>query len=196
MRIWNLAPATASLATNVILPAQADAIIVDGAKVAVNQPFERVLKHDTVVGIREGRTGVAIRFVHADAAQEQAPDYRLKADAAGLKLGAARLIVYHYNGPEKKLEDKHIKVGVLILAGRCEGNAAFAELLKQAREAAIEQTADASAWKVSARVGGRTLEAARDLKKPRPLYQRVDGQETTRPVFSVNGEDWAAKIWK
>jgi hypothetical protein len=53
----------------------------------------------------------------------------------------------------------------------------------------IEQTADASAWKVSARVGEHTLEAARDLKKPRSLYPRVDGQEMTRPVFSVNGDD-------
>jgi hypothetical protein len=190
------APATASLATNVILPAQADAIVVEGAKVAAKEPFERVLKHDSVVGVREGRTGVAIRFVHADAVQEQAPAYRLKVDDAGLKLGAARLIVYHYKGPEKKLEDKHIKVGVLILAGRCEGEPAFAALLRQAREAAIEQTADGSAWKVSARVGERMLEAARDLKKTRLLYQRVDGQEMIAPVFSINGEDWAAKIWK
>ena len=191
------APATASLATNVILPAQADAIVVDGAKVAVNQPFERELANkNTVIGVREGRTGVAIRFFYADGANEQAPAYLLKADEAGLKLGAARLVVYHYKGPEKKLEEKHIKVGVLILAGRCEGDAAFVALLKQAREAQIEQTADASAWKVSARVGECKLEAARDLKKPRPLYQRVDGQEITRSVFSVNGEDWAAKIWK
>ncbi len=190
------APATASLATNIILPAQADAIVVDGQKVAANQPFDRELKHDTVVGVREGRTGIAIRFFHADAVKDQAPAYRLKADEVGLKLGAARLVVYHYTGPEKKLEDKHIKVGVLILAARCEGDAAFAALQKQAREAAIEQTADAAAWKFSARVGERTLEAARDLKKPRSLYQRVDGQEMTRPVFSVNGEDWAAKIWK
>jgi len=190
------APATASLATNLILPAQADLIVVDGKKVAASQPFERELKKDTVVGVREGRAGLAIRFFHADASKEQAPAYRLKADETGLKLGAARLVVYHYTGPEKKLEDKHIKVGVLILAGRCESNVAFFALLKQAGDAAIEQTADASAWKVSARVGERTLEAARDLKKPRPLYQRVDGQEMTRSVFSVNGADWAAKIWK
>src|SRR5262249_53913934 len=114
---------------------------------------------------------------------------------AGLKDGAARLVVYHHTGPEKKLDEKHIRVGVLILAGRCEGDASFAALLKQARDAVIKQAADSSAWQVSARVGGRTLAAARDLKKGRPLYRRVDGREVTRPLFSVNGVDWATKIW-
>jgi hypothetical protein len=189
------APATASLATNVLLPAQADALVVDGEKVAADRPFERVLGKDSVVGVREGGSGVAIRFFHADGCGGQPPAYRLKAEEAGLKNGAARLVAYHHSGPEKKLDDRHVRVGVLILARRCDGDAPFAALLKQARQAVIEQRADSSAWRVSARVGGRTLEAARDLKKGRPLYRRVDGREVTTPVFSVNGEDWAAKIW-
>ena len=189
------APAPASLATNVLLPAQADALVVDGEKVDASRPLTLELRKDQVIGVREGRSGVALRLFQADGCEGQQPVYGLKADEVGLHYGAARLVVYHYAGPEKKLDDRHLHVGVLMLAGQCEGEAQFAALLGQARDAVIEQAVNASAWKVSARVGGRTLEAGCDLKKGRPMHRRVDGRELPRPVLSINGEDWATQIW-
>ncbi len=170
---------TTSFATNIVLPARADRIALDGRPVKVAGEFERAVRLDSVVGVRAGKADLAVRLFAADGALV------LKADADGLANGALRLTAYHHRGPNKKLTATHVRVGILFLAGR---------LAARAREAVIEQSQDASSWKVRAQVGSLTLEAARDLNTRQALYRRVNGTEVASHVLAVNGRDLAGPL--
>ena len=186
---------TASLATNVLLPARADALVLDGNSVSAGAPFAMPARADGVVGVREGKAGVAVRVFRADGCAGQEPTLVLQADQVGLEGGAARLTAYHYRGPERKLEDAHVRVGLLFLAGRCEGEKEFADLLERARRARITDADERGTWTVKAELGDLTLEARRDLRKGRIVSRRVNGHEVEASCLAVNGDDLAAAIW-
>ena len=139
-------PETRSIATNVLLPAAADAITLDGRRVSTAAEFEQPAPPDSVVGVREGNAGVAIRVFHADGLGGQKAAVVLKADAAGLKEGVARLAVYHYRGEPRAFgkaggpsgdkggkgqPDTHVRVGLLIVAGRCATDGDFQALVRR-----------------------------------------------------------------
>jgi hypothetical protein len=179
----------ASLATNVILPARADALYLADKKVEGGKPFKLAVAAGQVVGVREGRAGVAVRFFRADGCAGRKAVTELKADARELRYGAARLAAYHYRGLARQLSDRHVRAGLLILAGRCDTDAQLAALIRQAAKARIDEKADADKWEVSAHVGDLLLEAGRDLKKRRPLYRRVNGRQVKVQGCRVNGTE-------
>lgn len=178
----------ASFATNVILPAKADLLVIDGAPVSVRHPVEEAAAVGSVLGVREGSAAVAIRVFHADACGGQKPLLALKADREGLKYDAARYVVYHYRGASQILPERHIRIGLLFLAARCASAAEFSTLLARAKAARIEESADAHTWTVKARAGDTTLEASRNLDKRQILYRRVNGQDVKFLPLAVNGE--------
>ena len=124
--VLNLDGSAENLATNIILPAQADRIVLDSESVRADQPFAKAAGSETVVGVREGNAGVAIRIFHADGGK---PEFVLQADREGLRWGAARYTVYHH------LRDRHIRVGLLIMAAKCVNDRDLADLVSKARQA-------------------------------------------------------------
>jgi len=189
----------ASLATNILLPAQADALLLDGHPVAkdgslgpgLNTPAQA----NCVVAVREGGSGVAIRIFHADTCAGQELHSAVKTDEAGIKVGAARLAIYHYQGTPVLLPDTHVHVGLLLLAEPCADDAALAALSAKAQAAAITDHTDKAAWSVTAQVGPTTLAAATSLSKNKPPPRQVNGLEVQAGILNVNGVDWAAKLW-
>jgi hypothetical protein len=123
--VLNLDKLTPEVATNIVLPAKADRIVLDGEVIQADQPFEKAGGPTSVVGIREGNAGVAIRIFHADGAE---PKFVLKADAEGLRWGAARYTVYHH-------ASGRARVGLLIVAGGCASDRDLANLIRRARDA-------------------------------------------------------------
>jgi hypothetical protein len=186
------APETDSLATNVLLPARADALRLDGKPVSVETGLALTGRRDCVVGVREGESAVVVRVFRADGCAGQVPVPVLKADAVGLASGAARLAVYHYQGPARRLEEPHVRVGLLVLAEHCRDDRGFAELLERVRAARIEDRDREGVWTVRARVGDVELEARHDLKTGRIRARRVNGREMETAVLSLNGTDLAA----
>lgn len=170
---------TTSVATNVLLPALADQIVLDGASVSLDKPTEIPARVGGVLGVRKGKAGVAFRVFAADG---EAASAFLRADADGLQAGVARLAVYHHRGPAQIMPaNPSVKVGVLILAARCTDEAAFAALLKRAAETKIEARTEGATWSVSATIApDLALSAARDVDKNRVLYRRVTW--ATRPI--------------
>jgi hypothetical protein len=178
-----------SLATNILLPAKVDRLTLDGKVCPSDEEFSQAAHKDSVVGVREGNTGVAIRVFKLDGCAGKEALAALKADKNGLKYGAARLAVYHHRGAPTALKDVHIRVGFLILVEPCADEAAFKDLLKRVGAARIEEKGAKGSWDVAACIGDLTLEAGRDLDHRATLYRRVNGQDVKSPMFSINGED-------
>jgi hypothetical protein len=174
-----------SLATNVILPANAE-LSLDGQRIASGKEFEKAVKLNSVIGVRHGNAAVAIRMFRVDGAGGQDPKLFLKADKPGLKYGAARLAAYHYAGDATKLANDHVRVGIVMVA---ETGGDVQALVERVRKADIKDELTANEWKASARIGALTLEAARDPKARATLYRRVNGAEPQIQVLNVNGED-------
>jgi hypothetical protein len=185
-----------SLATNVILPAQADSLYLGSQKVEAGKPFTLPGSPKAVVGVREGRAGVALRIFRADGCGQPAARLELKADAEGLKYGAARYAAYHYLGTKKQLSDSHVRAAVLILAGRCDSDADLAALMRQAETARISEKADAGRWDVAVRLGKVLLEAGRDLNGRALLYRRINGRAVQPDAFRLNGIDQSKELGK
>jgi len=124
--VLNLDKSAEGVATNIILPAKADRIMLNGESVRADQPFSKAGGPDAVIGVREGNAGVAIRIFHADG---EKPGFVLQADREGLRWGAARYTVYHH------LRDRRIRVGLVIMAAKCTSDRELAELMRKARNA-------------------------------------------------------------
>jgi hypothetical protein len=205
-----------SLATDMLIPLTADQIVLDGQSVALPEaaadaeaaspktgPSQDILDQlrdwslpahrDSVLGIRCGNAGVAVRIFAADGVDHQSPQYALKCD--GAQWGAGRLVVYQYQGTEKKITQKPIRAGVLILCARCTNETELTSLMESVRKTKIEQSRDDNAWDVRAAAPGiKSLEAALDLQSGHPSIRRVGNTDFQPDLFSVNGRDLAAGI--
>lgn len=191
-----------SLATNVILPFNADALTFNGTPVdpEVLQSEDFALRGDpqTVIGVREGTGAVAIRLFHADPTNDgvdgvRRASFTLQGDQDGRGNHAVRYSAYHYrsrDGQPHTQPNVHVKVGVLILAAHVETDDDFAALLDQAARASItEQFVASQSWEVQVGLGGLTLAAARDLSRGQTMYRRVNGHDVQTDKFTVNGID-------
>jgi hypothetical protein len=198
------APQTRSIATNVLLPAAADAITLDSRRVPMTDEFEKPAPLNSVIGVREGKAGVAIRVFQAQGLAGQEAVSLLKADAAGLKDGVARLAIYHYRGDprtfavpgaKKGAYGPPIRVGLIMAAAHCDSDADFDALLTRVREAKVESTEAKDIWHVEATVGKVSLDIARDQSNMKIEHRRVDGKDIEAHQLEVNGEDLAARVW-
>ena len=185
---------TGSFATNVVVPAGADALVLDGKPVKVSKGMALAARPDSVLGVRVGNAGVAIRFFQASGIGRQPAKFVFQADEAGLAEGAARLTAYHYQGARLKLDDSHVFAGLLFLVERCPDQAAFRGLLKRAAAVKIESDVDGLIWSVSARGEGPALEVRRNIQTREVLSRRAGGKEVESRVLTVNGEDMAAAL--
>lgn len=190
----------ASVATNVILPLQADELSVDGKPVKWGKEAIPVSK-DSVIGIREGRAAVAIRLFHADPAMEGHPVFYLRND--GARHGAGRLVAYHSRGKDGVTPVKMLRSGVMILARECANEEEFARFFQEARSWKIEEAMDGAVWKVAASGPSPNvpdaplaLTAALDIPGKHTVQRLVNGQpyEASR-VFTVNDRDLAGQIF-
>lgn len=107
-----------TLATHVILPANADELRLDGHVLETSTPFSKSLGPTSVIGLREGGTVAVLRVFQPEGCGGCAPEVALKADPEGLALGALRLTITHYRGPAATLPEKHVRVGLLLLVGQ------------------------------------------------------------------------------
>lgn len=183
-----------SLATNILLPTRADLIVCDDVRFQPRSANVTDISSHPTIGVLEGQTGLAVRIFRADGPGGRAR-ITLSAEPAGLKEGACRLAIYHFQVGQKHLSDKHVKVGMLMAARHCANEKEFNDFLDQVGEATIEEALDDKSWKVRAKTADVTLEAARDLFGRRDLYRKINGVEALAPVFSVNGALLGPSLW-
>jgi len=190
------APQTDSLATNILLPARAQRITLDDQPLSTKKLFETAAAKNCVIGVQNGKAGIAIRIFHADPVEGAELQTLLKLDADGMKNHAARYVAYQYRGRAKRLADKHVGFGILILARKCESSEALSALVREAREAKIQDTRARDLWSVRADVEGRSLFISRDVKKNQLVSREVDGKQENPATLSLNAKDLAGEIWR
>lgn len=208
-----------SFATNILIPLTADRIVLNDT--VVQFPSEvmaapvagkggplpsipeklrswSIAAHpDDVLGIRYGNGAVAVRLFAADGVDGREADIELKCD--GFPWGAGRLVAYHYRGESRSLKEKMLRAGVALICRRCESDAQFDSLMRDAKSARIDQELDHDVWRVQLReIGDRqnpkSVLVSLNLVTGRPVDRRVDGAEYVVDRLSVNGRDLAAEI--
>jgi hypothetical protein len=102
LTVLDLNPAQAgvvsSLATNILLPAKADQISVNGQPVNLSIPVQIPVTTTSWIGIREEQSAVLIRIFWVDSLNGVSPQLVLQSDSIGLRSEVARLTAYHYRG--------------------------------------------------------------------------------------------------
>lgn len=179
-----------NLASNVLLPVGADQMMLNGKIVDPAKPFDLTADANAVVGVREGKAAVAVRLFAADGAARQTPAWKLEFD--GNTDGAARLVVQHYRGSTRKLTEKNVWCGLIMLAARCETDGEFTAFLKRAANIKLAESRRDGVWQVKAKSGAVELEAGLDLDAKQIALRRVNGRASQPQVLSVNGRDLAA----
>jgi hypothetical protein len=179
----------ASLTTDLVLPANADSISLDGHAIDAKSPFKKDATAKSVIAIREGNAIVVLRIFEADAASADHATFVLQADKDGLKYDALRYTAYHYQGPAQKLANKHVRAGILAYAATCTSDKQCAEIVDRVKSAHIESHGDGHIWSVKAKVGNTELAAARDLDRRAILSRQVNGKPfAVQYPLSINGK--------
>ncbi len=171
-----------NLATNILLPVQANSISINGKSVDLSRPIQYAVKTGSWIGVRENTSAVLIRMFSVDALNGVSPQMVLQSDAGGVSYGAARLTAYHYQGSAAnpvRFTATHLKIGILIIAYHCANESAWKSLLADALASQISAAETNGAWQVQAEVGGPeggNLEIIRSLAD-RSVFTRIGGGE-------------------
>jgi hypothetical protein len=188
-------PDVETLATDILLPADPTHLTAEGTFVDASKPFEKVLSDHTVIALRDGDAGVAIRILHVDGCAGAAPQVMLKADADGLKLHAARYVAYAYRGPKAHLSDKHVRFAAMIVARPCPSDADLLRLIRDVSSADVIDRQTEKAWDVQATLAGTQLAIVRDLKSSKAVSRQVNGHDVNSAALALNGTDLAGPLW-
>lgn len=178
-----------SVATNLILPLEAEALYVDGRRVTVAD-FSKT-SPSSVVAVRQGRGLVAARFFDVEGLEGQSPSAELLADGREWKAG--RFAIYHYKGAERAFSGVVARCGVLFTAVSVENEEQAQAFLKELSEAGITRTLEGGLWTAKVRFRGTELSAGLDVKTGRVAFRKIDGVEQAEGAFAVNGQNWMSQ---
>ncbi|MCX6884696.1 MAG: hypothetical protein NTX27_06600, partial [Verrucomicrobia bacterium] len=180
-----------NLASNILLPARVDQLVLDGQAVDSSKPFNLTAGPGAVVGLREGHAALAVRLFAADGCAGQEPSWKLEFD--GNAEGAARLAAHHYQGPMRSLTGPHPRCGFIMMAARCETAREFESFLQRAAAVVPVETMQKGVWTVKATFEGTVLEAGLDLDRQELSLRRANGREWSQEILTVNGRDLGRK---
>jgi len=188
-----------SVATDIILPLNADGLYLNEKPISWGKGVVPV-SANSVIGIREGRTGAAVRIFHADSAMPEHPVFFLRKD--GERYHAARLVAYHSRGRDGVAPVPMLRSGVIFLARECPTEEDFQKFLADAQAWQTEEQMRDGVWRVKAWGTSPTdqgapleLVAALDIANRQPGERLVNGQKyDDTKIFSVNGEALSATV--
>lgn len=170
-------PKIASLATNLLLPARASAISVDGQRITPYTPFTRTTTPSTVLTIHEGNAAVAIRFLSGVGLEGYTPTNVLQADSDGLAVDVLRWTFYHYRGTATPLKETAARVALLLVAERCKTDEEVESLTRRVATAKIEEEQTIDRWGIRVTLPDQALAAALHLTTRAVLTRQINGKD-------------------
>ncbi len=208
----NTGAAIGYLTTNILLPINADTILVNGLAVdpaTLSGPSETSLALGGWVEIREQNTAVAIQMVVLDELAGLVPQSVLKVDtfnyyafvqnqipetqATLVPTTALRWTVYHYRGPAPQtFTQQHLRGAIVMIAQHVATDQDWAAFVAGVGSSAIttSTSTDGTTW--TARValdGSSSLEVSRSTSSAGVFQSFVDGVQVPTPTFTVDGRD-------
>jgi len=190
---------TASFATNLILPQNADAVFWNGKKTSLTAPNEIPGDVGSILAIRKGGACVGFRIFEAAGADGHSPRIVLKTDSDGAKEHASRLAIYHYQGKAQKLESKHVRVGIASVIRNCKTDGDETDLKRlidslSSSDIRSELSRDLNLhnqiWSASVRLAGHpVLMAVRNMTERKTLDRKIGGKPVKAGHLSINGKE-------
>jgi hypothetical protein len=108
-------------------------------------------------------------------------------------------VAYNYRGDARRIDQKPIRAGILIIARQCKRDGDVEALANDVRTAEIRENSDANTWDVTATIPNaspQSLESSLDLNTGAPAARRVNGAPYVPDRFTVNGRDISAQIFE
>jgi hypothetical protein len=181
-----------SIATDIVFPAKATAIYLNGKQINNNAPFDLPADSKSTVCIREGNAALAIRIFAADGYAGKPAQYAVKYD--GNKWGAGRLVAYHYKGPPIELNCPALRSGVFLDMEHCASDEDFSQFMTREQAVNIVETSSPSGWSASADLGGTRLSAGLDLVAKKIAFRKINDRDIQPLTFTVNGRNLSDEI--
>lgn len=172
-----------SVGTNLIFPANADKIYVDGIEIT-DRSATIPLSLNSVVGVREGNSVVAFRIFLADGLGGQAASFALKFDGPAGE-NAARVVAYHYNGAVRTFTGD-CRVGYALSVRSCTTDAQASAFLAELKNASIPVTVSGNKTRASITIGGTVLTTELDRSTELPTLRQVNGANYLADRFTVS----------
>ena len=137
----------ASIGVNVMLPAKAQELWLDGKKIDAAGSVDLPCHDGSVVVVREGHAALAAKILGVEGLSGFAPKFELKNDAA--KGNVVRLVAYAYQGDAKILTDKAVHAAVLLKTEKTPTDRAFEQFADKAWTANMRVVHDSDTWQTS-----------------------------------------------
>jgi len=182
-----------SLATNFLLPNNADKVYLNGNVIAQSGTTPATV--NSVVGVRQGNGMVVIRPLTIDGCLGYTPTAAVKFDGTN----AGRFVCYQYQGPSTTISgtSRSIRTGYVMAARSVASDADAATFLSDIANAPVTSTIVSGTWSASVVLSSGTLAAAQDIARGVTVYRRFNGKDYSRARYSVSDGttdvDYAAK---
>ena len=182
-----------NVAANVVFPADAGCIFIDGMRVPNTTSFSTHL--GATLGIVSNASAggmIAARIFAADPIANYTPVVDVRFDSPH-SSGAARLVAYLYRGHNRTLFPPSSRVGVIFGAAETGGDPSrIAAVIEAVANATVEQTWVGGVWNVrvtpqqGAPAGLRsTLESTLNVSGRSVIQRRVNGSDYVPRLFRV-----------
>ena len=182
---------TPTLDTNILFPANADALFLDGKPLTL-APNETIpITADSWLIAREGKAVAAMRIFLADPvgrADGGADRFFIKYDCPDSR--AARLVAYHLNQSKPlAVPEAPIRAGILLLARDCPTPEFPISWNSELHAASLTQSNDNGLWSATFTDNAHQLSAVLNLPRHRPERRTINGIDYQPAIFTLNGED-------
>lgn len=188
---------TASFETNILIPAGASAVLLDGVAVGTSNVAETAATLTSTVTVWEGESCIAVRILRADGIEGQAPHAALVVDQPGLDVGMARLAITQFESTVRTaLTSDRAAVTLYARTGECTSLAEAQTFASQTALAKISQQQSATVHSSAVTTpGGDLLQVGTDIVARDQLFRKVNGVAVLAPsILTVNGTDYSAVL--
>jgi len=176
------------IATNILLPGNADNIEINGQIVPISGITEIPFNLTDVLVIREGNTALFIKVFELEGYNNAQPQIVLIADSIGLKDSTIRLVLYHTREHIDKLKNVSLRAGILFSMDQYKKETDFSSALSRFSKTSILQTKDDHSWYAKAVVDKHTLEVQRENNSFKTIIRKIDGRGKISDPLTINGK--------
>ena len=187
-----------TLDTNILFPANADALFLDGKPLSLVPNQSIPITATSWLIIREGNAAAAMRIFLADAVggvggRSDNDRFFIKYDCPDSR--AARLVAYHLNQSKPlAIPDAPIRAGILLLVRDCPTPEFPISWNSELHAASLTQSNDNGLWSATFTHNAQQLLATLNLSSHRPDRRTINGVDYQPSVFTLNGEDKTALL--
>ncbi|MGN6370311.1 MAG: hypothetical protein ACTHN5_18810 [Phycisphaerae bacterium] len=189
-----LKPPPATLSTDILFPANADSIFLDGKPLthAPNQTLP--ITNNSWLILREGKAAAALRIFQADAVggvggpdNSNTPQFFIKYDNPASHT--ARLVAYHCTNNTAPIPNTPIRAGLLLLAHDCPTPDFPLSWNTELHAATLSHSTTNNRWSATFTDHARQLTATLNLTTHHPERRTINNIDYHPAIFTLNNED-------